>query len=341
MAIDMFATRTLVAVVSQMKRPQTFFLNMFFKKSKTSQTKYVDIDVIKGKRRLAPFVSPRMQGRIVEKIGYRTDTYEPPYIKPKHVLEPEDFDEREIGTTIYQNNETPGTRAQRKMAELLMDLDDQITRREEWMAAIALQTGEVPIVGDGVNVTIDFGLEATHNITLVGDDLWDNTASTPIEDLEDWAEILLQDSGLACDIIVMGKDAARAFCNHADVKEKLDNRRVVMGEIKPDKIANGARYIGNISSVGDIYVYHEWYIDEASGIEGSLMDPKKVLLGSTRAECIRHYGAIRDLKCMAAMERFPKVWDNDDPSCRFLMLQSAPLPAPHQIDAFVVAQVLA
>jgi hypothetical protein len=338
----MFDTRTLVAVVSQLKRPKTFFLDTFFKKSKVSQTKYVDIDVIKGKRRLAPFVSPKMQGKLVEKIGYETKTYEPAYVKPKFVLEPEDFEARDVGQTIYENNETPASRAQKKLGELLADGNDQITRREEWMAAQALLTGVVPVVGDGVNMSIDFHLEATHEIVLVGDDLWTNTLSTPLDDLEDWGEIIIQDSGLVCDIIVMGKDAARAFVNHADVQKKLDNRRIIMGEINPAAIANGARYLGHVNQLGcDIYTYHEWFVEESTGLEGALMDPKKVLLGSTRAECIRHYGAIKDLKAMAAMERFPKVWENEDPSCRFLMLQSAPLPAPHQIDAFVVAQVIA
>ncbi len=37
-------------------------------------------------------------------------------------------------------------------------LNDATTRREEWMAVQAIVTGTIPIVGEGVNETIDFGL---------------------------------------------------------------------------------------------------------------------------------------------------------------------------------------
>jgi len=68
-----------------------------------------------------------------------------------------------------------------------------------------------------------------------------------------------------------------------------------------------------------------------------------VLFGSKDARCERHFAAIQDLDAMvtAAVKYFPKSWKNPDPSGQEIMLQSAPLPAPHQIDGFVVADVQA
>ena len=65
----------------------------------------------------------------------------------------------------------------------------------------------------------------------------------------------------------------------------------------------------------------------------------KVWIGSTNAKNTRLYGAIKDLKALAAMPRFAKSWEEEDPSARYLMMQSAPLVALNQPDAFVSAVV--
>jgi hypothetical protein len=43
---------------------------------------------------------------------------------------------------------------------------------------------------------------------------------------------------------------------------------------------------------------------------------------------------------MFAVARFPKSWITDDPSVRWVQMQSAPLLVPVQIDAIVSATVL-
>jgi hypothetical protein len=51
-------------------------------------------------------------------------------------------------------------------------------------------------------------------------------------------------------------------------------------------------------------------------------------MGNPRgAQGVRTYGAIKDRKAgLKALARFPKVWDAEDPSATFTMMQSAPLP---------------
>lgn len=337
MAIDMFSTRVLLSAIEQIPRPKTFILDTFFKTVEISSSKYVDIDVIKGQRLLAPFVSPKVQGVPVEKIGYTTNIYEPPYIKVKTVLEPEDFEVRDPGQTIYGINEAAGTRAQQLLGKKLIELDEMITRREEWMAASSLLDGKIPVHGEGVDLEIDFHYNPNHMITLLGDG-WNDPGKDPLSDLDEWADLIAKDSGLVCDIVIMGLRAAQAFLRHTKVREVLDIKRMEYGEIKPKNLANGARYLGYLNTIGaDIYSYSEKYVSD--GNESSIFLENRVLLGSTRAKCILHYGAIKDLDCYAAVARFPKSWTTEDPSARHLMLQSAPLPAPHQIDAFVSALV--
>jgi hypothetical protein len=344
MAIDLFDTRAMIAALEQMLPVKTFFLDRFFSNTETHQTEYVDIDIQKGKRRLAAFVNPRLEGKTVQRLGYSTRSYKPPYVKPKMVTTAEDLLKRAMGQHIYNEGMSGEQFAQAQLGKDLATLDEMIVRREEWMAAQSLLTGKLVVTGDGVSDEIDFGMDASHLVTLAGADLWSASTATPLEDLEDWAELIAKDSGLTVDTIIMGKDAARAFRNHPDVQKKLDNLRIFIGQIAPSRIVPGAQYIGTVNSVADIWVYNEWYTDDwsnaANPVVYPMMDAKKVLLGCSSARCTRHYGAIQDLDAMAVMARFPKSWKENDPSARLVMVQSAPLTVPHQIDGFITATVV-
>ncbi|EGH42777.1 major capsid protein E, partial [Pseudomonas syringae pv. pisi str. 1704B] len=83
--MDIFDTRTMLEAVEQMPTARRFLLNTFFNGGSpvTFPTKTVDIDIVKGQRKMAPFVHPRLPGSISLRDGYRTDSYAPPYIQPK------------------------------------------------------------------------------------------------------------------------------------------------------------------------------------------------------------------------------------------------------------------
>ena len=64
--VNIYDTNALVQVVSNLKVAQTFLLDTFFPNVVASDTEYVSIDVDIGKRRMAPFVSPLVEGKLVE-----------------------------------------------------------------------------------------------------------------------------------------------------------------------------------------------------------------------------------------------------------------------------------
>jgi hypothetical protein len=191
-------------------------------------------------------------------------------------------------------------------------------------------------------------MAATHKVTLTSTDLWsDTTNSNPVEDLQTWATLIRQDSGINPTDVVMGTDACTAFLNHPKVKAILDMRAVDMGEIKPALLPNGVSYVGRINAPNlsiNIYTYEEWYVDETSGNETAMVPAKKVWMGSPRTANSRLFAVIQDMEAIeggqAAVSRFPKSWVTKDPSVRWLMVQSAPLVALLQPDAFVSATVL-
>lgn len=349
MAIDLFETRTMLEMLDQRKPVRTWFLTTFFNRTRTFGTEAVDIDIKRGRRRLAPFVNPKRAGKVIEGRGYHTQSYKPAYVKPKTVTTAEDILKRQAGNVIYKANEGPATMAARKLGEDMADLDEMITRREEWLAAQALVFGQVHIIGEGIDDVVNFQFLASHLPVLSGTDLWsDHANATPLDDLKAWKRMASKDSGISPTIALFGLSAMDNFLKCEQVigtdgggKNLFDMRQVDMGKIDPNILPNGVTYYGRLKELGlDLYTYEEWYIDDQDENEYPMMPEDRVLLGSPSARCDRLYGAIKDLDALAPTARFAKTWKENDPSERILMVQSSPLMAPVEVDAFVSATVL-
>lgn len=338
--VDIFSTRFMLRILEQSKRPKTFLRDLFFRETERSLTRHVDIDIVDGQRRLAPFVNPRNQGSLVERRGYTTQSFTPPYVKPKMVTEAEDFLKRQPGEHMYMGGLTSGQLASQRLGRDQAELDDMITRREEWMAAQALDGGVIDIVGEGVDAQVDFRMPSNHKINLSGSDLWDDSGD-PVADLRSWRRRCSQRSGLVPDVGVIGSDVEDALLNNDTFQSQLDNRRFEIGEVRMQEARDqGARLVARFKDGFELWAYDEWYVDPTDGQEKPMVPADKVLMGSTRARATRHYGAIRDVRVMAAVDRFPKTWITEDPSARWLMLQSAPLMSLHQSGAFLAASVV-
>lgn len=341
MAVNLLDTRTMLLALEQMPEPRTFLLDTFFKEEEKSITEYVDIDIVKGKKRLAPFVRSIDQGKIVERAGFTQKTFQPPYIKIKMKTTAQDFLKRMAGQTIYVGS-SPFERAAQQAGKDLKYLQDMIIRREEQMASQLLNTGKVVVSGDGINAEIDFGMDVTHLPTA--SPIWSNSSSDPLKDIRTWARVIEDDCGLVSDICVMGFDAVEAFLGHTKVQKFMDMRRVDAGEIKPNLLPNGASFVGTLRLPGliiDIYSYNESYLDDTD-TKQYFVPVGKIWMGSTRARAARHYGAIQDVEFteLVPVRWFPKSWTEKDPSVQWLLLQSAALPCLHQVDGFLSATVL-
>lgn len=351
MAIDMFQSRIMLDAHQEVHKARRFLTTLFFSAEEEHGEENIDITIYKGKRKMAPFVAPRAEGRVMKREGRTVKSYKVPYLKPKRPTSAQDIMKRGNSSGVY----TPQQLLQKSLERLgedMAELQDSIDRREEWMIASTLTTGKVVVSGvvdDGddaavVDDEIDFGLDATHNVTLVGAALWTDAASDPIADLRAWKSRIAKNSGLSARAVVFGGDVATAFINNVKVKDSLNNRRIKSGQIEPEELPDGVIYLGYLNDPGlDVYTYDEWYIDD-DGDEQPMVPVDRIIMASTSARFTRHYGPIMDLEAidqgMAVGKVFPKSWVTKDPSVRWLMLQSAPLPIPHQIDGFLTAKVV-
>lgn len=344
--ISIYDPRVMLEAISIMTSPKTFLKNMFFPTPRTFVTEAVDVDYYKGKRKMAPFVSPRLPGQIMERSGFTTQTYKPPLVKPKKILTVGDLQTRLAGEHIY-SGKSPDDRAIELLASDLAELDSAITRREEWLAAQILFTGKADMVGEGVNQTIDFTF--TNKVVLAGTDKWNDPASDPIKKLEEMRLEVIRTSGLTPDVAILASDVVPYYRNNPIVQKLLDNKGISIGNIDPKSLPNGATYIGTITSLGmDLYSYDEWYLDDETDplnpIEKPFVPSGTVMVASTRARSTMLYGAV-----MLAVDsqfvtyegaRIPDSWMQKDPAARFAQVHSRPLPVPHEVNSWYIAKVL-
>lgn len=342
--IDTFTPRTMLAALEQMEVPKTFLMDTFFKTEVVHDTDKIDIDIVtKSGKKMAAFVSPVLEGKVVRKRGFKTNTYSAPYIKEKTVTEAYNILKRQPGEVIYGNGATVAQRAAAELGKDMADLRDRIIRRQEWMCASALTTGTITIDGDGIQDNIDFGMQDSHKVTLLAGALWTASGGTPLDDLQEWSDLILEDSGLRPTLCVMGKDAAAAFRSNTQVLAWLDKLNIVVGKLDTQpRNYDGVKSIMTHTESGlDIVQYSGSYFDEATQADVPLIPDNMVLIGCTNAYTRMHYGVIKDLEANAAVKMFPKTWLSKDPSAQYLLVQSAPLAGLHQVDAFMVATVCA
>jgi Phage major capsid protein E len=345
--LNIYNTKTLLAAIERMMPVRTFFRSTFFPVTRTFVTEEVWIDYKKGKRKMAPFVAPRVGGITVDRQGYRTDKYTAPKIAPQRAITVDDLVIRGMGENVFSQR-TPADRQAELLGRDLAELDEMITRREEWMIRELLFNGKITMKGyvDRTNTNyieqeLDYGF--TNKEILTGGDLWSETTSNPYADLKRWRLEVIQKSGRAPTMVVLGQRASDAFLNNEVIQKKLDIKNALLGQINPVIQDDALTYIGRLPELGlDLYTYNEWFLDD-NGQEYPMVPEDHVLLARPNMGEIL-YGAITQLEGGRFVtfegDRIPKSWDDNQNEQRMLRISSRPVPKPEDVDDWFVAKVL-
>lgn len=345
--VNIYTPRYLAEVVRQAPPVHTYFRDTFFTNIKTFSTERVDIDIVKGDRRMAAFVHPRVGGTVLKGNGYTTESYKPPLVNPYDVTTADQLLTRLPGEDLYSGM-TPAQRAAQKLMEEYAALNDATTRREEWMAVQAIVTGSIPVVGEGVNEVIDFGL--TNKVTLSDDNKWGGSKADPLGNLGDWVDKVLHGGFANVDTAILGKTAKKHFFADANVQKMLDNRRMNIGELAPRDLPNGVRYLGHLTDPSlELYSYGEVYYDDWTDPDEPetkpLIPDNVVVLISSKPNYMLAYGLctyIDDASqawVTAQTSRLLRSYVEHHPDRRMVELQTHPLPIPDKADSWLVATV--
>lgn len=344
-----YDTNALIQVVPNLKRPQKFLLDRFFPNIVMSDTEFVSIDVDVGKRRMSPFVSPLVEGKLVEQRRYQTNQFKPAYIKDKRAPDLRKPVRRMIGEHIGGAM----TGAEREAANLEAELTDQIDlidRRLEWMAASALATGTVTIAGDGFpTVVVDFGRDPSLTLALTGSNKWDTAFAAigangiftlPSTHIEQWSHQMLKKAGAVATDLVFTTTSWLLFIADTNVQKSIFYPRA--GESNNINIGSqtqrGAQYKGKWGQY-DLWVYNDWYVDD-NNVEQPMIADGTVLMTGADLMGTRAFGQILDPAFnYEALPYAPKTWLKEDPAQRFILMQSSPIVIPSRVNACVAATV--
>ncbi len=338
MGEKLFQWRTLTAAINEIQAAPSFLTDKVFKTKVQCLTEDIDVDVVIGGKRLAPFVSPVEAGVVVSQLGRKVQSVKAPRLRPKKIISANDLlSLRAPGVSLYLGeNGVDGYREQRIAAEL-QDLKNMIVRTTEWMAAQSLQ-GTLTVSQDNVDFQIDYNFPASHKPVLTGNDLWSETTnSDPISDILTWKRLISSATGYSADIAIAGKNAVDALLAHSKVRESLGYRNYNVGEISIGR----SNYIGRLAGV-DIYEYDASYTDAATQSHNFIPDSAFIMLASEGPFRI-HHALVYDLDNNVAVAQpfFAKSWTEADPSMLWLLAESRPLPVPHWPECVVFATVSA
>jgi hypothetical protein len=338
---DVFSTDVLTAVLQSLLGNPQFLLDRFFGITQAESSEQIHFDVIQGKRRISPFVSPLVEGQVVASQGFVTNTFTPAYIKDKRVFDMNRPLKRMPGEQIG-GTMTP---ADRIRALIAFDMQDQLNmfrRRLEVMCGEVLATGKSTITGDKYPTqVVDFQRSATHTITA--NPLW--SAATPpiLNNLQDWAQICLEDTGVFPSDVIMTVDVWKIFRADAGVTNVLNvfRKYTDLPSVMPmAQVTEGGVQMGQLEGF-NIWVYSGWYVDPGTGVEVPILPAGTVLMCSPALEGVQAFGAIRDEEIgLQPVPYYVKSWIQPDPAVRYVMLQSAPIMVPFRPNASFMAKVL-
>src|SRR5215831_17449802 len=129
---DDFDTIAMLEAWEQMPSARAFLRDTFFSNIRTFETEAVQVDLWRGKRRLAPFVARYQRGRLLPIEPFVSAMHIPPKFVPERVLPAEDLLYRDRGETVYSQR-SPTDRAAVILRRDMQECDESITRREEWL----------------------------------------------------------------------------------------------------------------------------------------------------------------------------------------------------------------
>lgn len=350
----LYDTYRLLQTQRKFKRLPAFFLNWFPTQINFQEDKIAFDKVSTDHTRVAPFVAPTSQGKVIKEEGHNMVAFKPAYVKPKSVIDPNMIIPRQPGEALATGSLTIEQRRNAVIAELLRKHRSMHENTWEWMAASAAINGYVDVEGENYpRVRVDFGrdpaLTATVDWTAAG-----VTSDQTFETLRTLRKLANEKSvtGTVIQDFIFGGDAWAQFVkiNKTELfgQNGLMDRNIGGSETNVTRLwdgLEGVEYMGRIAGNNgqgamNIYVNTQKYRDDKN--QSQFLMPQNKILGISQAiDGVRCFGAIIDKAAgYQALEYFPKMWENEDPSVEYLMTQGAPLMVPRDPNATFLLTVM-
>lgn len=349
--LNFFQTYVLASILEEQVPATGFFKDRYFPtgaadvfKADKVLTEYRD-----GDRKMAAFVAPRVGDIPIDREGYAIHEYQPAYIGISRILSLDDLQKRGFGEAIYATA-SEQERAARIMAKDLVDLENRITRREEWMAVNTMISNGctmqeyIDAKTEGQELVVKYYDGATSDHTYTVSAKW-GTGHNAYDDIKAMAR-KLSARGLPAADLVLGSDAYEAFLEDDKIKDMIDKQIGFNDAAVNEELTkyDGVTYIGTFNFGGfrlATFVADETYVDNHNTTQNYFPAKSAMVTAPNCGHMM--YGQVTQIDYGAtefasyAQKRVPKVFIDQDKDIRKIRLASRPLAAPLQKSPYVYA----
>jgi len=334
---NLFRTRVLTSAVNEMQAPEARVFNrLFAPKANMQISDRLAFDIITGSQQILPNLAVNAEATVTNKVGRKTVTVTAPRLSSKRYISA-----AELNAVRAYGSQMTTEMLKDRIAREQFDMVGEHGRTKEFWAVNALK-GKI-YDSDMTTVLVDYNADPGHSITLTLTDLWTDAASDPANKIREWKKIIEDDSNANITgwLAYCGSGAMDALLSNVKVRELL----------KYDKGAQIAE-TGRIQKLVEVELdeYLGSYQDSSGTRQRFIADDELLLIGLCNDLIDCPYAPVVDLDAPKGVgnitaagkpvSAFSKSWKTEEPSGRWIKVETRPLPVLQRPGAVIRATVV-
>lgn len=290
------ATKTMLRAYFQRAIAINFLSGFFMTPAENfHDTEEVEIDIMRDDEDVATVITDLSTGAKLNNFdGYTNKAFKPPVYNEQAGINAFELLGREPGEDPFRNS-SYAAKAIRRAFVHFRKLEAKVRRAVEIQASQVLQTGTLTLTDEKGNsaYVLDYAPKSTHFPTA--GTTWGQAGDDKLGNLEALAEVIRTDGKSDPNALIFGTKAFDEFLKDPAVLERLDNRRMNVGEVAPQTRGNGGTFQGFIwlgNYRFEMWTYNGRYKDPATGVSKKYIDTGKVVMMDRMARLDLTFGSI-------------------------------------------------
>jgi len=325
-----FGHRVLTASVNKMRTVRTHVLDVIFPRKKRQLSDLFAWDIKSNSERILKNISVSAAAQTTDKTGRKTVTCKAPRFSEKRLIGAADLN----GMRAHGEANAPELLKER-MADEQFDMKSDVDRTREFMAIKAL-SGQV--VDESGAVIVNYNFPAEQKPVLAGPALWTDPDGNPVKNIRAWKKYIGDRVTVDKYVAICGSSAMDAMIENPKTLELL---KYNAGK----QIADEGR-IAFLSGVA-IEEYFGTYKDDSGNRQDLVPANVFAIVGISADHAAELYAPVVDLKAPGGVGKskeaqifFSKQWEVEDPSGRWVKVESRPLPVLFKPECVIWAEVV-
>lgn len=276
--------------------PKSSFLASKFSNTTFHNTETVEIDVTRSNEDVAIVIQDLSVGSRSNSADlYTNKNFVPPIYSESFPINSFDAMKRVAGSNPFQDPNFQ-VNISNKFMDSMKKVQEKIMRSIELQASQILTTGKLTL-GDASGTelyALDFKPKATHFPTA--GTAWNAAGATIVEDLRSLCNVIRDDGKDNPNEIFMGEESFEVMISNSAIRERLDNRRIDVGDIgRMRQVASGGTYRGSLQ-IGnftlEVWTYPGRYTHPSTGTSTNYVPDDKVIVRANGGRLDSSFGAI-------------------------------------------------